>query len=145
MRALKIHFERRKSHKSRSGMQRFALTHILFPGGAALGCRRETSSLAGVDRVCAGIMRGRKKKKASESSTSAAHDSWKGELMVSPPKTDMKALCSTFDVRYLGGMDRIRERKRPKALLKYVSEEWWRHPEIITPQEWPLNLRYATI
>lgn len=72
--ALKIHFERRKSHKIRSGMQRFALTHILFPGGAALGCRREMSSLAGVDRVCAGIMRGRKKK-APESSTSAAHDS----------------------------------------------------------------------
>lgn len=43
-------------------MQRCALTHILFPGGAALGCLREMSSLAGVDRVCTGIMRGRKKK-----------------------------------------------------------------------------------
>lgn len=118
-----------KSHKSRNGMQRLAPTHILSPGGSALGRRREMSSLAGVDRVCMGIMRGREKKASSFSSTSAARDSWKEELMVNPSeKLTWKSWAKLLMCDIWGWMGRIWKRKRPtKICLWRITKTAWNH------------------
>lgn len=68
------------------------------------------SSLAGVDRVCMGIMKagGKKKLQLNISSSRLMKRRVDGEAL---RKTDMKELRRTFDVRYLGVNGRNTKKK----------------------------------
>lgn len=119
----------------------FALTHILFPGGVALGWPREMSSLQGVDRANGDYTRrggrGGTLRKLNISSSKLMKRRVDGE----PPKKDggahMKASLMWDIVEERGG--------KSKVALKKVWEERWRQPEIRTPQQWFPILRYATV
>lgn len=65
-----------------------------------------------------GLCEAGKKKKASESSTSAAHDSWKGELMVSPPKNWHESIVLNFWCAISGRNGQNKRKEETKGAIK---------------------------